>query len=106
LGFDTGKRTRAVYGRYYSREAHFERLNALLNWARTSEEISECIRKGFKTKATRLLKEESKRLFGVGSRLGNEYAEVTYVRLKTQRALYTRWGYLEEPNLSRKEAHS
>jgi hypothetical protein len=89
------KGCKASYGRYYSKEAHFERLNELLNWAQTSKEISECLRKDAKMKATMLLREESKKRFGVGTCLAKEYAQVTYVRLKTQRQLYTRWGYLE-----------
>jgi len=86
---------KAAYGMYYSKEAHLERLNELLNWAETIKEISECLRKDAKMKATRLLREESKKRFGVGTRLAKEYAQVTYVRLKTQGKLYTRWGYME-----------
>jgi hypothetical protein len=87
---------KATYGTYFSKEAHLERLNDLLKWAQTNKEISECLAKDTKMKATRLLREESKKRFGVGTRLAKEYAQITYVRLKTQRELYTRWGYLDQ----------
>ena len=80
---------------FYSREAHVERLNELFEWAKTNEQILKCLKRDTRKKANRLLKEESMGRFGIGSRLANEYAKVTFVRLKTGRSVYTRWGLLQ-----------
>lgn len=86
---------KAKYGKYYSEEAHTERLNELLNWAKSNEEITNCLKRENKMKATKLLREEGIRRFGVRSYVANEYAEIIYAKLKTQRPLYTKYGYLE-----------
>jgi len=82
--------------RFYSHEAHLERLKELLEWAKTNEQIQKCLKRNALKKASRLIKEKSIERFGVGSRSANEYAKIIIARLKTKTSqhIYTKWGFL------------
>jgi len=83
---------------FYSREAHIERLEELLEWAKTNEQIQKCLKHNALKKANRLIKEESMERFGVGSRVATEYAKIitTCLKTKTSQYIYTKWGFAQK----------
>jgi hypothetical protein len=91
-----GKKEKPKYVQkaYYSDAAHLERLQELLEWAKTNAQIQRCLKRQSLKKALRLIKEKSIEQFGVSTRHANEYAEIILTRLKIKREIYTKWGFL------------
>ena len=82
---------------FYSRRAHIERLEELLEWAKTNEQVQKCLKHNALKKANRLIKEEGLERFGVGSRVATEYAKIiiTCLKTKTSQYIYAKWGFVQ-----------